>query len=103
MREKCRGDLHTRGCEKCTRALGYMRAHRHGKSNSQSVWCADLSGPHSKAVGTGYTYIFVAVFHTEKTNLLFVRGLPTKTAQEGAEAIHSVLAELNSMAGEPLV
>eukprot|EP00975_Prorocentrum_lima_P018244 3844604-Prorocentrum_lima.AAC.1 len=55
-----------------------MRAHTHGKSNPQRVLSADLSGPHPKAVGIAYTYLFVAVFHTEKTNLPFVRGLQTK-------------------------
>eukprot|EP00975_Prorocentrum_lima_P020173 4246234-Prorocentrum_lima.AAC.1 len=30
MREKCRGDLHTRGCEKCKKAPGQMRVHKHG-------------------------------------------------------------------------
>eukprot|EP00975_Prorocentrum_lima_P024500 5150935-Prorocentrum_lima.AAC.1 len=51
LREKCTGDLHSRGCEKCKKALGHMRVHQHGKSNSQSVLSADLSGPHPKAVG----------------------------------------------------
>eukprot|EP00975_Prorocentrum_lima_P018338 3863101-Prorocentrum_lima.AAC.1 len=60
MKEKCRGDLHTRGCEKCKKALGQMRVHKHGNNNSQSVLSADLGGPHPKAVGTGYTYLFVA-------------------------------------------
>eukprot|EP00975_Prorocentrum_lima_P012896 2735718-Prorocentrum_lima.AAC.1 len=67
-----------------------MRVHKHGKISSQSVLSADLSGPHPKAVGTAYTYLLVAVFHTEKTNLPFVRGLPNKTAKEVAEAIHCV-------------
>eukprot|EP00975_Prorocentrum_lima_P065087 12901359-Prorocentrum_lima.AAC.1 len=79
-------------CERCKKALGHMRV------------SADLSGPHPKAVGTAYTYLCVAVFHTEKkTNLPCVRGLPNKTAKEVAEAIHSVLAELSTMAGEQLV
>eukprot|EP00975_Prorocentrum_lima_P011620 2473949-Prorocentrum_lima.AAC.1 len=34
------------------------------RSDSQNVLSADLSGPHPKAVGTVYTYLFVAVFHT---------------------------------------
>eukprot|EP00975_Prorocentrum_lima_P043207 9071283-Prorocentrum_lima.AAC.1 len=63
-----------------------MRVHRHGKT-----------------VGIGYTNLFVVVFHTEKTNLPFVRGLPHKPAKDMAEAIHSMLAELNRMAGEQLV
>eukprot|EP00975_Prorocentrum_lima_P019225 4045596-Prorocentrum_lima.AAC.1 len=33
MREQCRGDLHRRGCEKCKKAMGHMRVHKHGKSN----------------------------------------------------------------------
>eukprot|EP00975_Prorocentrum_lima_P007197 1545842-Prorocentrum_lima.AAC.1 len=60
-----------------------MRVHKHGKSTSQSVLRADLSGPHPNAVGTDHTYLFVAVFHTEKTNLPFARGLPNKTAGSG--------------------
>eukprot|EP00975_Prorocentrum_lima_P029321 6157410-Prorocentrum_lima.AAC.1 len=43
----------------------------------------DLSGPHPKAVGTGYTYLFVAVLHTEKTNLVFVRGLNQNSKRSG--------------------
>eukprot|EP00975_Prorocentrum_lima_P010626 2257713-Prorocentrum_lima.AAC.1 len=62
--------------------MGHMRVHKHGKSSSPSVLSADLSGPHPKAVGTGYTSLFVAVFHTEKTSLPFVIGLPNKTARE---------------------
>eukprot|EP00975_Prorocentrum_lima_P061568 12880676-Prorocentrum_lima.AAC.1 len=60
-----------------------MRIHNHGKSNST----------------TRYAYLFVAVFHVGSTNLPFVRGLPNKTTKEVSEAIHSLLAELNSMAG----
>eukprot|EP00975_Prorocentrum_lima_P055028 11537711-Prorocentrum_lima.AAC.1 len=41
-----------------------MRAHRHGKNNSQRALSADLSGPHPKGVGTGYSYLLVAVVHT---------------------------------------
>eukprot|EP00975_Prorocentrum_lima_P041153 8648440-Prorocentrum_lima.AAC.1 len=59
-----------------------MRVHKHRKSTSQSVSSADLRGPHPKAVGTTYTYLFVAVFHIEKTNLRFVRGLPNKTPKK---------------------
>eukprot|EP00975_Prorocentrum_lima_P066001 12906713-Prorocentrum_lima.AAC.1 len=51
MREKCRGDLHTRGCDKCKKAMGQMRVHKHGTSNSQSVLKVDLSGPHPKRSG----------------------------------------------------
>eukprot|EP00975_Prorocentrum_lima_P001924 418017-Prorocentrum_lima.AAC.1 len=53
------GDLHKRGGEKCKKAFGQMRVHGHVKSNSSSVLIADLSGPRPKAVGTGYTYLFV--------------------------------------------
>eukprot|EP00975_Prorocentrum_lima_P071623 12938732-Prorocentrum_lima.AAC.1 len=60
MEEKCRGDLHKRGCAKCKKAMGHMRVHKHGWSNSSSVLSAVLSGPRPKAVGTGYTYLFVA-------------------------------------------
>eukprot|EP00975_Prorocentrum_lima_P052320 10961833-Prorocentrum_lima.AAC.1 len=60
--------------------MGQMRIHKHGKSNSTSVWSADLSGPHPVAVGTRYAYLFVAVFHVGSTNLPFVRGLPNTTA-----------------------
>eukprot|EP00975_Prorocentrum_lima_P029989 6291913-Prorocentrum_lima.AAC.1 len=59
---------------------------------SHRALSADLSGPHPKAAGTAYTYLFVAVLRTEKTSLPVVRGLPNKTANEVAEAIHSVLA-----------
>eukprot|EP00975_Prorocentrum_lima_P067462 12915064-Prorocentrum_lima.AAC.1 len=72
-----------------------MRIHKHGKSNLSTVLSADLSGPHPVAVGTRYTYLFVAVFHVGSINLPLVRGLPNKTAREVTEAIHSVLAELN--------
>eukprot|EP00975_Prorocentrum_lima_P008805 1877916-Prorocentrum_lima.AAC.1 len=50
LKEKCQGDIHTRGCEKCRKALGHMRNHHHGKSTSTNVLSADLSGPHSKAI-----------------------------------------------------
>eukprot|EP00975_Prorocentrum_lima_P033578 7046973-Prorocentrum_lima.AAC.1 len=63
-----------------------MRVHKRGKSTSQTVLSADLSGPHPKAVGTTCTYLFVAVFHTEKTNLPFVRGLPNKTAKSSSRS-----------------
>eukprot|EP00975_Prorocentrum_lima_P009628 2051814-Prorocentrum_lima.AAC.1 len=62
--------------------MGQMRVHTNGKSNSSRVLSADLSGPRPMAIGTGYTYLFIAVFHVEKTNLPFVRGLPNKTAKE---------------------
>eukprot|EP00975_Prorocentrum_lima_P036912 7768843-Prorocentrum_lima.AAC.1 len=29
LKEKCKGYLHTRGCEKCKNALGHMRVHTH--------------------------------------------------------------------------
>eukprot|EP00975_Prorocentrum_lima_P071087 12935735-Prorocentrum_lima.AAC.1 len=61
---------------------------------------ADLSGPHPAAVGTKHTYLFVAVFHVGSINLPIVRGLPNKTAKEVTDAIHSVSAEMNSIAGE---
>eukprot|EP00975_Prorocentrum_lima_P017193 3640831-Prorocentrum_lima.AAC.1 len=75
--------------------MGHMRVHKYGKSNSSSVSSADLSGPHPMAIGTIYTYLFVAVLHVGTTDLPFVRGLPNKAAREVTEAIHSVLAELN--------
>eukprot|EP00975_Prorocentrum_lima_P026302 5529239-Prorocentrum_lima.AAC.1 len=46
MKERCKGDLHQRGCMKCKKALGRMRIHHHGKKNSTCVLSADLSGPH---------------------------------------------------------
>eukprot|EP00975_Prorocentrum_lima_P000884 186026-Prorocentrum_lima.AAC.1 len=49
LEENCRGDLHKRGREQCKKAFGQMRVHKHGKSTSQSVLSADLSGPHQKA------------------------------------------------------
>eukprot|EP00975_Prorocentrum_lima_P063980 12894790-Prorocentrum_lima.AAC.1 len=76
-----------------------MRIHKHGKSNSTCVLSANLSGPHPVAIGTKYVYLCVAVFNVGSINLPFVRGLPNKTA----DAIHSVLAELNSMAGKQVV
>eukprot|EP00975_Prorocentrum_lima_P010918 2320919-Prorocentrum_lima.AAC.1 len=45
LKEKCRGDLHTRGGDQCKKAVGQLRVHKHGKHHSQSVWSADLSGP----------------------------------------------------------
>eukprot|EP00975_Prorocentrum_lima_P065771 12905383-Prorocentrum_lima.AAC.1 len=71
LKEKCKGALHSRVCEKCKKALGSMRVHEHGKSNSQSVLSADLSRPRPEALGIADTYLFVAVFHPEKTNLPF--------------------------------
>eukprot|EP00975_Prorocentrum_lima_P042270 8882381-Prorocentrum_lima.AAC.1 len=82
MKERCRGDLHQRGCDKCKRAMGHMRVHKHGTSNSPNVLSADLSGPHPVAIGTRYAYLLVAVFRVGSTNLPFVRGLPSKTAKE---------------------
>eukprot|EP00975_Prorocentrum_lima_P066760 12911046-Prorocentrum_lima.AAC.1 len=46
MKERCKGDLHQRGCMKCKKALRNMRMHKHGKINSTNVLSADLSGPH---------------------------------------------------------
>eukprot|EP00975_Prorocentrum_lima_P018902 3982491-Prorocentrum_lima.AAC.1 len=60
MEERCKGDLHQRGCAKCKKALGNMRVHRQGKSNSTCVLSADLSGPHLVTIGTKYVYLFVA-------------------------------------------
>eukprot|EP00975_Prorocentrum_lima_P050228 10520371-Prorocentrum_lima.AAC.1 len=80
-----------------------MRVHKHGKSNLSNVLSADLGGPHPVAMGTRYAYLFVAVFHVGPTNLPCVRGLPNKTAKEVTEAIHSLLAGLDSMAGEQVV
>eukprot|EP00975_Prorocentrum_lima_P022468 4726442-Prorocentrum_lima.AAC.1 len=62
--------------------MGHMRVHKHGNRNSSSVLSADLSGPRPVAIGTMYTYLFVAVFHVGTSNLPFVRGLPNKTAKE---------------------
>eukprot|EP00975_Prorocentrum_lima_P067325 12914163-Prorocentrum_lima.AAC.1 len=58
MEEKCKSDLHGRGCDTCKKALGHMSVRKPGKSNSSSVLSAELSGPHPKAVGTGCTYLF---------------------------------------------
>eukprot|EP00975_Prorocentrum_lima_P069118 12924352-Prorocentrum_lima.AAC.1 len=64
-----------------------MRVHKPGKSNSPSVLSADLSGPHPKAVGIGYTYLFVAVFHMEKTNLPFCESA-SKQSGKGSGRSH---------------
>eukprot|EP00975_Prorocentrum_lima_P051512 10788108-Prorocentrum_lima.AAC.1 len=40
--EMCIRDRNRRGCEtKCKKALGHMRVHKHGQSNSSSVLSAD--------------------------------------------------------------
>eukprot|EP00975_Prorocentrum_lima_P023189 4877979-Prorocentrum_lima.AAC.1 len=61
--------------------MGHMRVHKHGRGNSSSVLSADLSGPRPKVVGTGYTYLFVAVLHTEKTNLPFRKRASTQNSK----------------------
>ena len=65
LKEKCTRDVHQRNCPKCEKANGMMKAHHRNKSSSQNVLSCDLSGPHPAAIGTKYTYLFVAVFHTE--------------------------------------
>eukprot|EP00975_Prorocentrum_lima_P032351 6792620-Prorocentrum_lima.AAC.1 len=32
LKKRCQGDIRTRGCEKCRKALGHMRIHHYGKS-----------------------------------------------------------------------
>ena len=81
--------------------MGMRRPHHHGKSTTENVLGADLSGPHPEAVGTKFKYMLVAVFTPGpgKKNLPFVRGLSSKTATEVTDALYSVLGELNSILG----
>ena len=99
------GDTYSKECARCREALGLKRPHPHGKSTSQNVLSADLSGPHPEAVGTKFKYMLVAVFNggPKTKNLPFVRGLTTKSSQEVVTGIKSVIAELNSIMGEQIV
>ena len=57
------GDTYDKDCEQCRRAMGMQRPHKHGKSTTENVMRADLSGPHPEAVGTKFKYMLVTVFN----------------------------------------
>ena len=66
------------------------------------ILAADLSGPHPVAFGVGYKYLFVVVaIDKEGRKLPFARGLKTKTGEETAEALESIIKELRCL--DPLV
>ena len=59
---------------------------------------ADLSGPHPEAFGVGYKYLLVVVaLDKEGRQLPFARGLQTKTGEETAEALESIIKELRCL------
>ena len=99
------GDSYIKECGRCRKALGLRRPHRHGTSEPCNVLSVDLSGPFVQAEGTNFIYFLVGVFHPQPgaKNMPFVRGLTGKKAEETANAVKSILAEINSILGEQIV
>ena len=97
----CMGDAYDPECGNCKLARGDRRPHRMGAMSAKWAMSADLSGPHPAAIGTKFTYLMVAVVTTDEPgqNLPFVRGLSSKRADEVAEALESLIAELESITG----
>ena len=106
LQRKCTQGLYERHCPDCAEAHGHKRKCR--RLSPEDVGCGvlsmDLSGPHPAAF-SGHRYFLVAnLSMPEGDDIPFSRLLKTKTTEEVARALTSVMCQIVSLAqGAPPV
>ena len=106
LQRKCSQGLCERHCPDCAEAHGHKRKCRRlsPEDVGRGVLSMDLSGPHPAAF-SGHRYILVAnLSMPEGDDIPFSRLLKTKTTEEVARALTSVMCQIVSLAqGAPPV
>ena len=106
LQRKCTQGLYERHCPDCAEAHGHKRKRRRlsPEDVGRGVLSMDLSGPHPAAF-SGHRYFLVAnLSMPEGDDIPFSRLLKTKTTEEVARALTSVMCQIVSLAqGAPPV
>ena len=106
LQHKCSQGLYERHCPDCAEAHGHKRKCRRlsPEDVGRGVLSMDLSGPHPAAF-SGHRYFLVAnLSMPEGDDIPFSRLLKTKTTEEVARALTSVMCQIVSLAqGAPPV
>ena len=106
LQHKCSQGLYERHCPDCAEAHGHKRKRRRlsPEDVGRGVLSMDLSGPHPAAF-SGHRYFLVAnLSMPEGDDIPFSRLLKTKTTEEVARALTSVMCQIVSLAqGTPPV
>ena len=106
LQHKCSQGLYERHCPDCAEAHGHKRKCRRlsPEEVGRGVLSMDLSGPHPAAF-SGHRYFLVAnLSMPEGDDIPFSRLLKTKTTEEVARALTSVMCQIVSLAqGTPPV
>ena len=106
LQRKCAQGLYERHCPDCAEAHGHKRTCRRlsPEDVGRGVLSMDLSGPHPAAF-SGHRYFLVAnLSMPEGDDIPFSRLLKTKTTEEVARALTSVMCQIVSLAqGAPPV